>query len=158
MPTDADAASDEATSCRCPLSGPAPRLSGAQEPVAGDTFTVGTVVRLVGLQRSEFNHHLGRVVTSQKSQAGRVAVALHGVAWPPARRGSDSVPMAFKQENLRRVTLPSPTRGCRAIWGSVAPDIVSRMFGESGFGLPANVAELIADHLRIWRWIPTKSP
>lgn len=142
MATDADAASNTA-----------PEVAPAEEPEPDPSFTTGTVVRLVGLQKGELNHHLGQVVASQKIQAGRVGVALHGVAWPTAginRRGGEYAPMAFKPENLRRVRLPSPTRRCRAIWGSVAPDVLSRLFGESGFGLPANVAELIADHLRIW--------
>mmetsp|Transcript_110684 Transcript_110684/g.220011 ORF Transcript_110684/g.220011 Transcript_110684/m.220011 type:complete len:324 (+) Transcript_110684:39-1010(+) len=126
----------------------------AEEPVPGAAFTPGTVVRLVGLQKSEFNHHIGRVVSSaSQAKAGRVGVTLHSIAWPASgisRFDGNYAPMAIKPENLRRVRLPSPTRRCRAIWGSVAPDIVLRLFGDSGFGFPAHVAEIIADHFRIW--------
>jgi len=137
----------------CSVRAMATGISAAEDPVPAATFTPGTVVRLVSLRKGEFNHHLGRVVAPQKSQtAGRVVVALHGVAWPKAGvglRGSDYAPLAFNPENLRRVRLPSPTRRCRATWGSLAPDVLLRLFGESGFG-PANVAELIADFFRIW--------
>ena len=59
---------------------------------------MGDLVRLRGLQKAVWNHHMGRV-TGFLHQ--RVAVALHGALWPcgAQRRAS------FKPENLQRMQL-----------------------------------------------------
>lgn len=104
----------------------------------------------MGCQDTKFNHHVGRVLALQ-GRDGRVGVALHGAIWPRrvGRHGSiEHRPIACKPENLRRVRLSEPSRAT-SLLGSVSLELVVRLFGEAGRGLPGNVAELIADNLRI---------
>eukprot|EP00933_Yihiella_yeosuensis_P030038 TRINITY_DN23710_c0_g1_i1.p1 TRINITY_DN23710_c0_g1~~TRINITY_DN23710_c0_g1_i1.p1 ORF type:complete len:381 (-),score=80.65 TRINITY_DN23710_c0_g1_i1:315-1457(-) len=80
-----------------------------------EKFPVGSVVRLVGLRKEEFNHHVGQVVVAEKD--GRVGVALHGSIWPSKSaesrrsRGQDPPnPFSLKLINLRKAKLPSFTK------------------------------------------------
>ncbi|CAJ1336596.1 unnamed protein product [Effrenium voratum] len=107
-----------------------------------DDLPVGAVVRLVNLQRAEFNHHLGRVVAPLES--GRVGVVLHGVISQKAAYE----PLSFKVENLRRVpSLPS----LLPVLDSIGPRAVRRLLGDVGWGLPENVAVQVASFLQIRR-------
>lgn len=114
-------------------------------PVEPSTFKVGDLVRLVGLKRSDHNHHVGRVVSAGSSD--RLGVALHKVIWPDApTRGSTPKPLALKPENLRFLRMPGAVV---PVLGSLPSYAVTRLLGESGWGLPENVALQVAELLQI---------
>lgn len=127
-----------------------------------DDFPVGTLVRLTGLQKAHFNHHIGRVVAAAGLN-GRVGISLHGVVWPaPAgttgcsrgsnrRRGREPAPydpIAVKPSNLRKLPLPSELRA-ESMLGCVPRGAVLRLLGEGGWGLPEHIAVQVAELLRI---------
>jgi len=138
----------------------------------GAEFPLGALVRLEGLQDLRFNHHVGRVVPPHRAIAnGRVSVALHGAIWPDLAGDSAAEascgehqqkrrlrplkkalhePIALKTEKLRRIHWPLPSScGDMTLLDSVSMTMGMRLLGESGWGLPENVAEQAMSHLRI---------
>lgn len=132
-----------------------------------EEFQVGDVVRLVGLRKAEYNHHMGRVV-SVGDQCGRVGVALHGVLWtaagerrtdgdgdePPAFRrrvqcGSGDAPISLKPANLRRVQLPEERPPATTMVGCLPAAAIEGLLGQRGLGIPDAAAQRVADFLTI---------
>eukprot|EP00931_Biecheleriopsis_adriatica_P060644 TRINITY_DN36430_c0_g1_i1.p1 TRINITY_DN36430_c0_g1~~TRINITY_DN36430_c0_g1_i1.p1 ORF type:complete len:334 (-),score=39.80 TRINITY_DN36430_c0_g1_i1:74-1021(-) len=126
-------------------------------------FPVGSTVRLVGLQKADFNHHVGRVVA--EGRQGRVGVALHQVVWPGAsgpntgRKGypvdSDAdqpAPISLKLENLRHIRMPHDgdaeeilALDCLPAWA------YRRLLGEVGWGVPDMIGDQVLSYLRVPR-------
>jgi len=132
----------------------------AEDCCEGDEFPVGCVVRLVGLRRTDFNGHIGRVATPLSQASGRIGIALHGAVWPSgsedevrrrSRAGSRYDPIALKPENLRHCPLPVGGEPAPSVLGSVPGFAIMRLLGESGWGLQDTIAEHIAELLRIRR-------
>lgn len=113
-------------------------------------FRVGDLVRLVGLKREDFNHHVGQVVTLPAAN-GRIGVSLHGAVWEdPEKPVSQYDPFSLDPQNLRRVMPPSTERtGRMCVLDSMGPTGIKRLLGESGWGLPDNVVELVVSQLQI---------
>lgn len=115
---------------------------------ARNAFPIGSVVRLVGMHNSEYNHHIGRVVTPL-GNAGHVGVALHGAVVANAER--DDEPIALSVENLRALRLPG-TPAEPSQLGTVHKWALDRLLGEAGWGLPEAVAEQVCSYLRV-HWV-----
>mmetsp|Transcript_120063 Transcript_120063/g.224448 ORF Transcript_120063/g.224448 Transcript_120063/m.224448 type:complete len:306 (+) Transcript_120063:81-998(+) len=111
---------------------------------------VGSLVRLVNLNRAEFNNHVGCVATGLEN-GGRIGVSLHSSIFEDnalRRRIREYPPMSFKRENLREVARPVPGMEV-SVWGTVSKQLIQRLFGETGWGLPGDVAGKIADRLSL---------
>lgn len=121
-------------------------------------FCVGSLVRLVGLSKTEFNHHVGHVVTPTLEN-GRVGVSLHNSIFTndqlPRSYGREYASMSFKHENLRRIVRPEPDIEV-SVWGTISKKLILRFFGEFGWGLPDLVARKIADHLCLHTMVPSE--
>lgn len=123
-------------------------------------FPVGAMVRLRGLSKTEFNYHVGRVI-SDMCKKGRIGVSLHQCIWPNEREGDDSnadthfrrsknisQAISFKPENLQLVQCPM-AGAALSLLDCPPQNCITRWLGESCWGLPDNVAESIAGYLRI---------
>jgi len=124
-------------------------------------FFVGDLVRLVGLQREEFNHHVGRVI-QPRGENGRVGVSLHSAIWDHrgARAGerrcrgagkASSCDIQVKVANVRRVELPGTEPAVITSIGTIPAGFVSRLLGEKGWGLPDNIMAQVIEYLRVLR-------
>lgn len=113
-----------------------------------ESLEVGQLVRLVNLQRAELNHHLGRIEELTKSN-GRAGVRLHNAIWKDQESKEESPMLAVKPENLRRVSLP--TDAPLPVLDSIGRRSISRLLGDTGWGLPDNVVAGIASWLQICR-------
>eukprot|EP00439_Symbiodinium_sp_Y106_P054885 s2510_g7.t1 len=105
------------------------------------------------MHEEDFNHHVGRVVTLPTAN-GRVGVSLHGAVWEEPEKAAATHrprrkydPFSLDPQNLRRVMPPSTGRMC--ILDSMGPTGIKRLLGESGWGLPDNVVELVVSQLEI---------
>lgn len=107
-------------------------------------FDVGDQVRLCGLERAQFNHHVGTVVTPLGGN-GRVGVSLHGTIWPDAHDKHHAI--ALRPTNLRRI--PRRTQKALSVSGTISLEMIFIMFGEQGWGLPDNVVKHITEQLRV---------
>lgn len=139
----------------------------------GDTAAVamaipkGAIVRLHGLERGQFNCHVGRVVEPNAPNS-RVGVKLHGVLWEEgggmdaddgarfrSRRRPHSATLdqviALRPENLRVIhdprMLPVPT-----VLGTPSAPHLLRLLGETGAGFPDAIAKDITEYLCI-SWV-----
>jgi len=126
---------------------------GAPSKLPADGFPIGAAVSLVGLNKAAFNHHIGTVITAP-SQEGRVGVSLHSTVWSnerPGRRRNRAVcdPVSLKPENLRRITLSTPVQ--TSVLGCVPQWAIHRLLGDTGLGMPWNVAQNVAECLLIHR-------
>lgn len=109
---------------------------------------IDSLVRLVNLNRVDFNYHIGRVVTAA-DENGRIGVTLHSSIFEAKagrRPPKEYPPMSFKRENLRQVLRPVPGIEVSQ-WGTVSRQLIQRLFGETGWGLPGDVSGKIADRL-----------
>jgi len=115
----------------------------------GHDFPPGSLVRLVNLNKADLNHHLGRV-TVVSSNSERVGVRLHGALWQDSKVESESSKaiLGIKKENLRLVPRPAPGT-LLPVLDSINQRTVSRLMGESGWGLPENVVAAIATWLEL---------
>lgn len=113
-----------------------------------ESLEVGQLVRLVNLQRAELNHHLGRIEELTESN-GRAGVRLHNAIWKDQESKEESPMLAVKPENLRRVSLP--TDAPLPVLDSIGRRSISRLLGDTGWGLPDNVVAGIASWLQICR-------
>mmetsp|Transcript_40112 Transcript_40112/g.120051 ORF Transcript_40112/g.120051 Transcript_40112/m.120051 type:complete len:280 (+) Transcript_40112:17-856(+) len=112
----------------------------------------GAIVRLRGLQRSEYNHHVGRVV-KPLGEEGRVGVALHGAIWSKGggrRDYSKYDAKLLRPENLRPLRLPLPNYFTSTL-GSIPVEAIIGSLNDGGRVLPENVVEAIAEFLRVYR-------
>mmetsp|Transcript_12953 Transcript_12953/g.45994 ORF Transcript_12953/g.45994 Transcript_12953/m.45994 type:complete len:312 (-) Transcript_12953:179-1114(-) len=121
-------------------------------------FPVGCVVRLVGLSKSEFNNHVGRVDVPLSAASGRVGIRLDGVVWPIGAGGGRSprqraaaaaAPLALEANNLRRCRYPLPLGLAPSVLGSIPGWAIVKVLGERGWGLQDAMAEQISAYLRI---------
>ena len=119
----------------------------------GDSFSVGTSIRLVGLAARKYNSHIGRVI-QVATKDGRVGVELHGVAWAAA---DQSLParnphrLALKPGNLRLCPGPSQRPASTTVLGTLPASCLRLILGERGWGLPFGIVESVAEHLSILR-------
>lgn len=122
-------------------------------------FLPGAYVRIVGLTRTEFNHHVGEV-TAEAAPEGRVAVRVHGSVWPtnPGRGGCPEKThqsLAVQCDNLRRLPVrPSarPARVCSL--GCVLPAMATALLDQRGRGFSDDLARRIVDFLCLQRVSP----
>lgn len=122
---------------------------------------VGEVVRLCGLTAQQYNGHVGRV-TAAPNERGRLAVRLHGhTVWGPhaggGRAGHGSGGggpgqggLSVKPENVRPVRVPAGWAAApHPLHAGCAPEwALARLLGASGWGLPDQLAQSVAERLR----------
>jgi hypothetical protein len=119
-------------------------------------LSVGSLVRLVGLKRSEFNHHVGQVVTGM-DERGRIGVLLHAAIFhddEPTQARKEYAPMSFSRANLREVKQPTPGVELSSR-GTLSRTLLLRMFGEKGLGLPDDVTDRIVHFLTLHVFTPS---
>jgi hypothetical protein len=132
-------------------------------------FDVGSLVRLIGLSRTELNHHVGQVVSHGDN--GRIGVSLNkSIFTAEASIATDSESassggykrrpsvtdvsqrqepcLSIKPENLRKTARPAPGTTVPSM-NSMSGKLITRTFGERGFGLPDDVADRIANYLSV---------
>lgn len=115
-------------------------------------FRPGTFVRVVGLQRTEFNNHVG-VVLLRIATPGRVAVRLHGVFWaaddkhPTSRRNV----IALRPQNLRQITQPSKRSKKVPCLDCLPMATMAALLGPRGWNLPDIAASQACDFLQVKR-------
>jgi hypothetical protein len=122
---------------------------------------VGEAVRLCGLTAQQYNGHVGRV-TAAPNERGRLAVRLHGhTVWGPhaggGRAGHGSGGggpgqggLSVKPENVRPVRVPAEWAAApHPLHAGCAPEwALARLLGASGWGLPDQLAQSVAERLR----------
>jgi len=122
--------------------GPEGSISGTASSLA-----VGDAVVLLGLRKTEFHQHVGKIVT-ELGRSGRHGVCL--ACEQGRERDRAYPPIALKPENLQ--LMPSRmSEAPVAIVGSVGPKTVVLVLGERGWGLPDNVAKHVTKFLLIDR-------
>merc|ERR1719498_282440 len=108
----------------------------SQESKLPNAFSIGDLVALVGLNKAEFNQHVGKV-------CGELENGRHGVRLQSEQRlfqvmeEDDKPPIALKPENLRLISY-TPSKEPISVVDTVGPKTIFMLLGERGWGLLDN--------------------
>jgi len=111
---------------------------------------IGALVRVVGLNKIELNHHVGRIAAAGCDN-GRIGVSLHNSIFTNnvrSRRAKQYAAMSVKPENLQIVQKPVPGTS-QTFLGTAPGQLILRLFGEAGWGLPDDVAQRLVECLSL---------